>query len=178
MPRTISITRELDTKRISKLLEKEARRRIRERLQALLLVHGGEDAQDVAGKIGRCRQAVSSYIEHFNSHGLEGLLHIGRGPGRKSLLNSRQRKTLLTWIEKGPRLLGYSFNLWDCKKLACHIKRKWNIVLSDERVRQILHESGACVLRPKHKLNLLSPAIHGGVVNSPIRGDFKGIASP
>ena len=27
-------------------------------------------------------------------------------------------------------------------------------------------------------LNLLSPAIHGGVVNSPIRGDSKGIASP
>ena len=30
----------------------------------------------------------------------------------------------------------------------------------------------------KNKLNLLSPAIHGGVMNSPIRGDSKGIASP
>jgi len=33
-------------------------------------------------------------------------------------------------------------------------------------------------IRLIRKLNLLSPAIHGGVMNSPIRGDSNGIASP
>jgi RNA-directed DNA polymerase len=48
-----------------------------------------------------------------------------------------------------------------------------------QRLKLKVNEVKSAVDVPsKHKLNLLSPAIHGGVVNSPIRGDFKGIASP
>jgi transposase len=152
MPKRTIITRKVDVDCIKKFLHKEARRRIRERLLALLWVYEGEDAQDVAKKIGRCRQTVASHIRLFNEQGLPGLVHIGRGPGRQSLLTRKQRKALLSWVVKGPRAMGYSFNLWDCKKLACHIHKKWGISISDERVRQILHELGARVLRPKHKL--------------------------
>lgn len=152
MPKQTVITRKVEVACLEKLLKQEARRRIRERLQAILWIHVGEYAQDVAKKIGRSRQAVASYVAYFNDKGLKGLLEIGRGPGRKASLNIRQIEQLLDWIKVGPRALGYSFNLWDCKRLAHHIHKEWGITLSDERLRQILHESGAKVLRPKHKL--------------------------
>lgn len=152
MPKQTILIRKVDVVHLEQLLKKEARRRIRERLQAILWIHAGNYAQDVAKKIGRSRQAVASYVERFNTEGLKGLLAIGRGPGRRSLLNDQQIKQLLVWIKVGPRALGYSFNLWDCKRLSHHIHKEWGITLSDERVRQILHTAGAKVLRPKHKL--------------------------
>jgi len=152
MPRQTILTRKVDVKRIESLLRHEAKRRIRERLQCILWIYGDEEAQGVARKIGRCRQVVASYVRRFNEDGLRGLLRIGRGPGRGPALTKAHHAKLLEWIQKGPRAMGYSFNLWDCKRLSHHIYRAWGIRLSDERIRQILHELDARVLRPKYKL--------------------------
>lgn len=156
MPKQTVITRKVNLKRINKLLKNEARRRIRERLQAISWIFTGEEAQVVAQKIGRCRQSVSAFIQRYNKYGLKSIFQIGRGPGRQNSLSKKQCHQLLTWIKLGPRAIGYSFNLWDCKKLAHRIKKCWGITLSDERVRQILHKNGASVIRGRHKLPQVS----------------------
>ncbi len=57
------------------------------------------------------RQSVAAFVQRYNELGLKGLFEIGRGPGRESSLSKAQGRQLLKWIEKGPRSLGYSFNL-------------------------------------------------------------------
>ena len=159
MAKQTVLTRKVDVQRLERFLQREARRRIRERLQAILWIYSGELAQDVAKKIGRCRQSVAGFVELFNEQGLQGLLTIGRGPGRQPRLSVAQKRQILSWIHKGPRALDLPFNLWDCKRLSHEIKKQWGIPLTDERVRQILHELGATLLRPKHKLPSVSPSL-------------------
>ena len=87
MPKQTVITRKVDVERVTELLKSEVRRRIRERLQTIYWIYGGEEAQIVAQKIGRCRQVVSAFVQRFNKYGLKGLVEIGRGPGRKANLS-------------------------------------------------------------------------------------------
>ena len=159
MPKQTILTRKVDVRRLERLLKREAHRRIRERLQAILWISTGVLAQEVAKKIGRCRQSVAGFVRLFNGQGLQGLLTIGRGPGRQPCLSLEKKRQILSWIQKGPRALGLPFNLWDCKRLSHEIKKQWAVSLTDERVRQILHELGATLLRPKHKLPSVSPSL-------------------
>jgi transposase len=149
--RTI-LTRPVDRADFRERLQSVSNRRLRERLQSILWVDEGMEAKDAATKIGRCRQSVASFVELFNKGGIERLLKIGRGPGRKSKLEKKHRGQLLRWILQGPRRFNLPFSNWDCPRLVYQIKRQWNIILSDEQVRRILHQEGYVLARPKHKL--------------------------
>jgi transposase len=84
MAKTIQLTRRVPARALELRLKRESNRRLRDRLQAVQWVSEGLPVQDVARRIGRCRQAVSSFLHKFNREGLKGLLSVGRGPGRQS----------------------------------------------------------------------------------------------
>lgn len=152
MPHTIELKRKVPTKALEIKLKIESNRRLRDRLQALQWVSSGVSVQEVARRIGRCRQSVSSFVHRFNRSGLDGLLRVGRGPGRKSRLSAKQWDQVVEWIRRGPRDMGYPFSNWDCKRLAVVIQKTWKARLSDEQVRRQLHRLGCRLLRPKHSL--------------------------
>lgn len=152
MARTIRLTRRVPVRALELRLKRESNRRLRDRLQAVLWVAEGIPVQDVARRIGRCRQAVSSFLHKFNREGLKGLLSVGRGPGRQSRLSADRWSEVTEWIQKGPRELGHPFSNWDCKRLAVCIHREWKVRLSDEQIRRQLHKMGCRLLRPTHEL--------------------------
>lgn len=152
MNHTMTITRPVPRARLVTRLQQEANLRLRERLQAVLWVAQGEPAYQVAARLGRCRQSISTFIERFNRHGLSGLLTVGRGPGRQSQLSPARWRTVVTWIQRGPRACGEPFSNWDCRRLALTIHRRWQVTLSDEQVRRKLHALGCRLLRPRHQL--------------------------
>lgn len=152
MPRETVLTRPIHRPHLARMLRREASRRLRERLQALWWLHEGMPAVDVAAKLGRCRQTVAAFVERYNAEGLRGLRQVGRGPGRRPRLSARQRQRLARWIRQGPRACGYGLNLWTCKLVAHHVAKTWDITLSDEAIRLILHDLGARLLRPRHRL--------------------------
>src|SRR3989338_9206557 len=152
MPRQTVLTRPVDRPRVAALLKREATRRLRERLQALWWLSEGLPAVEVATKLGRCRQTVAAFVQRYNAQGLRGLRQVGRGPGRRPRLRARQRQELARWIRRGPRACGYGVNLWTCKLVAHHVAKTWDIQLSDEAIRLILHDLGARLLRPRYRL--------------------------
>lgn len=152
MPNVTVLTRPMDRPRLAALLRREAKRRMRERLQALWWLHEGVPAVEVAAKLGRCRQTVAAFVERYNADGLRGLRQVGRGPGRRATLQSRHRTALARWIRHGPRACGYGVNLWSCKLLAHHVAKTWGLRLSDESIRRTLHQLGVHLLRPRHQL--------------------------
>ena len=152
MPKQTVLTRPVNRQHLARLLRCEANRRLRERLQALCWLSDGLPAMDVATKLGRCRQTVAAFVQRYNTQGLHGLRQVGRGPGRRPRLSTRQRQGLARWIRQGPRACGYGLNLWTCKLLAHHVAKTWDIRLSDEAIRLILHTLGARLLRPRHRL--------------------------
>lgn len=152
MPNSIELTRRVPVKALEIKLKIESNRRLRDRLQALQWVSSGVSVQDAARRIGRCRQSVSSFVHRFNQDGMDGLLHVGRGPGRRSRLTAKKWDKVVEWISRGPRDMGYPFSNWDCKRLAIAIHKTWKVRLSDEQVRRQLHRLGCRLLRPKHSL--------------------------
>lgn len=157
MPRQTVLTRPVDRQRVAALLRREATRRLRERLQALWWLSEGVPAVEVAAKLGRCRQTVAAFVERYNAHGLRGLRQVGRGPGRRAVLQRRHRTTVARWIRQGPRTCGYGVNLWSCKLLAHQVAKTWGFRLSDESIRRTLHQLGARLLRPRHQLPAVPP---------------------
>lgn len=160
MARHTIVSRPVDRIKLREKLRSLSNRRLRERIQSILWIDEGLEAKETAEKIGRCRQSVSDFVKLFNQGGMERLLQIGRGPGRKSQLNKTHRKTFLRWIMQGPRQAGLSFSNWDCPRLAWQIKKIWGIRLSDEQVRRILHQEGCSLVRPKHKLPARNEILH------------------
>lgn len=152
MPRETVLTRPIHRQHLARMLRREATRRLRERLQALWWLHEGVPAVEVAAKLGRCRQTVAAFVERYNAEGWRGLRQVGRGPGRRPRLSARQRQGLARWILEGPRACGYGVNLWSCKLLAHHVAKTWDIRLTDEAIRLTLHDLGARLLRPRHRL--------------------------
>lgn len=152
MSKTIKLAHPVPVKLVGFRLKTESNRRMRDRLQTLQWVAAGIQIQEIARRIGRCRQSVASFIAKFNRQGLEGVLSIGRGPGRGSRLTPAQWHKVVDWIAKGPRELGLPFSNWDCKRLAIYIHRKWKVKLSDEQVRRKLHKMGCRLLRPTRAL--------------------------
>lgn len=157
MPRQTVLTRPVDRPRVAALLKREATRRLRERLQALWWLSEGMPAVEVAAKLGRCRQTVAAFVERYNAHGLRALRQVGRGPGRRAVLQRRHRTAVARWIRQGPRACGYGVNLWSCKLLAHHVAKTWRLRLSDESIRRTLHQLGAHLLRPRHQLPAVPP---------------------
>ena len=152
MPKQTVVTRPINRQRLTSLLKREANRRLRERLQALWWLSDGMPAVEIATKLGRCRQTVAAFVQRYNTQGLRGLRAVGRGPGRQATLQARHRQALARWIREGPRACGYGVNLWTCKLLAHHVAKTWDLRLSDEAIRLTLHELGARLLRPRHRL--------------------------
>lgn len=160
MARHTQLLERVNRSMLRERLRSIANRRLRERLQTILWIDDGIEAKEVAEKIGRCRQSVAAFVRLFNQGGIERLLQVGRGPGRQSKLTQERRREILHWIRKGPRPLGLSFSNWDCPRLAYYMKKRWNIALSDEQVRRVLHQEGCTLMRPKHKLPRRDPLLH------------------
>ncbi len=152
MPRTVGLKRSVPLRALAMRLKREPNRRLRDRLQAVQWAAAGVSFQDIAQRIGRCRQSVSSFVGRFNREGLGGLLRVGRGPGRRSRLSAGQWEQVVEWVRTGPRSLGHPFSNWDCRRLAACIQRRWRVRLSDEQVRRQLHKQGCRLLRPTHEL--------------------------
>ncbi len=159
MARPFNIQRKISRNFIRKQLRETTNPRLKERLQALLWFTDGSSCTEIAGKINRCRQVVADYIKTYDQHGIAKLAIIGRGPGRQNKLNVKQREQVLKWIDTSPRDLGYGFNNWDCKKLSYEIERKFDISISSEQVRKMLHKMKCVLLRPRHKLLQADPAV-------------------
>ena len=160
MARHTILSRPVDRAKMKTRLVSISNYRLRERIQCILWIDGGMDAKEAAEKIGRCRQSVAGFVNRYNEGGVDCLLRIGRGPGRQSKLKKTHRIKLLQWIMQGSRKQGLSFSNWDCPRLAWQIKRKWNISLSDEQVRRILHQEKCSLMRPRHKLPARNAILH------------------
>ena len=160
MARHTILSRPVDRAKLKTRLASLSNHRLRERIQSILWIDEGMEAKEAAEKIDRCRQSVADFVNRYNEGGIDSLLRIGRGPGRQSKLKKTHRIKLLQWIAQGSREQGLSFSNWDCPRLVRQIKRKWNIDLSDEQVRRILHQEKCSLMRPRHKLPARNAILH------------------
>lgn len=122
--------------------------RLRERYLALSLSFK-YSWKEVAENLGVHYQTVLEWAKAYNREGLEGLLP-GKPSGRESSLTEEQKNQVKETVKQSPRSLGYRFSNWTAKRIAGWAADKFTVILSAERLRQILHDIGFSYVKPTY----------------------------
>lgn len=136
-------------KRLEELYRTTNNGRLKERYQALLLSSDGYLPEEIKKIVRRNVQTVRSWLRAYQRAGLPAL-KVGHGPGRPSTISQRQKQSLIRVVCRSPRFSGYSFNIWTCKNLGVFLNQRFNIQLSAERIRQILHREEVVMKNPAY----------------------------
>lgn len=96
-------------------------------------------------------QIVRDWVLRFNAHGVDGLIN-GKAPGRKPLLNDRQRRALAALVDSGPQFEVDGTVRWRLCDLIRWIADEFDITASRQTVARELRIMGYRKLsaRPKH----------------------------
>jgi len=92
---------------------------------------------------------VLEWAKLYNEHGIEGLA-LGKPPGRTSSLTDEQLDEVKKAVQQFPRKLGLKFSNWNLGRLANWIAGKFGVLLTNERIRQILHCIGFSYIKPTY----------------------------
>ena len=105
--------------------------------------------KEIADILGIDYETVLEWAKLYNEYGIEGLA-LGKPPGRTPSLTNEQLDEMKKTVQQCPRDIGMKFSNWTLGRLARWIAGKFNVILSDERIRQILHCIGFSYVKPKY----------------------------
>jgi len=123
--------------------------RLKERYQALLLADEGWLAGKIRKVVRKNILTVRKWLRDYQKQGLPGL-NIGHGPGRPARISKKQKQSLVRVACRSPRFSGYSFNIWTCRNLGIFLNQRFNVQLSPERIRKILHQEEVVMKKPTY----------------------------
>jgi len=116
--------------------------RVFRRATALLALHEGLVARQVASLLGISRQTVYNWISAYEGVGPDLDLADAPRPGRPSLCTQELQRFIDETMTQSPIQLGYLSNHWTAKLLQTHLASKRQARLSKEALRRYLHVLG------------------------------------
>jgi transposase len=143
MPKCLQITHthNLLPSDLRKLEKKEKIASNQRRIIAVRMIMEGYMAIEVAKLLGIHRQSVSSYIIKFEKGGIEELLARKPIPGKQPRLRATQQQELKQLIlHSTPTELDISQDsFWNTRTIQQLIQQKFDVDLSRESIRTMLH---------------------------------------
>ena len=125
--------------------------RVIKRAMCLLLSASGERAAAIRRVTGLSLDAISDIRRRWRRRRL-GPLSDGPRSGRPTRVTGRYRRELRRALRRGPLACGYVFTVWSIARPAAYLRRRTGIALGVNRLRQLAHDEGFVVGRPKHTL--------------------------
>jgi transposase len=114
--------------------------RVRKKATIVLMSNRKLNQSGISNALGVSRNFVSRTLRSFEKSGFLGL--VEHHPGATPKLNDEQMEQFVHWIELGPREYNYNFVQWTTSSLQWRLKVVYNIKLSEEGIRQLLHRLG------------------------------------
>ncbi|EOQ09093.1 helix-turn-helix domain-containing protein [Bacillus cereus] len=113
----------------------------KQRLMSIRLVMEGHSATSAAHIIGICRQSVSTYVQTFNSDGIESLLERRYPPGRTPYLSPHEEDEIRNiLIESTPNQEGIGPEThWDTRVLQYLLEERYHVSMSRGGICDMLH---------------------------------------
>ena len=140
-----------ETRRLKQLRDHTASARVLKRAVCLLLSAAGERTAEIARVTGLSRRAIAIIRRRWRQRRLRSVPDRPRS-GRPSLITATYRQELRRALRKSPLALGYVFTVWSTARLSTYLRQRTGIALGVNRLRQLVHEEGFVVARPKHTL--------------------------
>jgi len=122
----------------------------------ILLAEEGYCLKAISGIVKVCYNSVRHYVHAFDQHGFLALYDEPR-PGRTPQLTQEQLQQVDNWLQMSPRELHYQQGCWTIPLMALRIQAAYQVTLCLERVRQLVHQLGFVLVRPRHQSRLPDP---------------------
>jgi len=117
----------------------------------ILMTDDGHPKAVIAKTLGCCPSTVDRVRRLYRERGLAGLRPI-KPPGRPARATAAYRRALCKAVDTDPRTLGYAFTVWSAARLNAYLTKLTGLSFSDGHLRDLLHQEGYSLQRPKHTL--------------------------
>jgi transposase len=125
-------------------------RKLRDRLQIVLLAHKGRKHQDIAADLGIHRRSVQRWLNAYCERGRAGLAPRkarGKDPGIPSSLADEIQR----WVIEGPAGQGLDRANWTHEELADHLLKTKGIRTSRSAMHRFCSKIGIRPYRPTYR---------------------------
>lgn len=122
----------------------------RRRQRAIALLKSGHPPKDVAERVGVDRRSVRRWHAAFRNGG-EDTLKARKTPGRPPRLTSEQKRDLEEILLQGPKVSGFSTDLWTCARVAQVIQERFDVRYHADHVGRLLHALGWTPQKPERR---------------------------
>ena len=135
-------------------LEEEFRstkdRKLRDRLQIVLLAHGGRPREGIAADLRISRRSVTRWLNAYCERGLDGLIPR-KARGKEPGIPDSLADVIKRWVIDGPAALGLDFVNWSHEALAAHLKTAHGIQTSRSAMQRFCRKIGIRLYRPTYR---------------------------
>jgi transposase len=136
--------------RLEELFRSTPDRKLRDRLQIVLLAQRSRPRQDIATDLGIHRLSVTRWLNAYCERGLDGLLpkKARGGPAR---IPDRLADEIRHWVIDGPAKQGLDRANWTHEELAEHLKKTHGITTSRSAMHRFCSKIGIRPYRPTYR---------------------------
>ena len=125
-------------------------RKLRDRLQIVLLAHKGRRHQDIAAALCINRRSVQRWLNAYGERGLAGLTPR-KAPGKNPGIPAAMADELRRWVIGGPAAQGLDRANWTHEELADHLLKTHAIKTSRSAVQRFCSRIGIRPYRPTYR---------------------------
>src|SRR5215470_9887037 len=139
-----------EVERLDGLFRATDNRKLRDRLQIILMAQRGRARQDIAADLGVHRKTVSRWLNAFCDGG-RAALQPKKAPGKPSHIPASLTDDLRRWVIEGPAKQGLDRANWTHEELADHLYKTKGICTSRSAVQRFCSKIGIRLYRPTYR---------------------------
>lgn len=139
-----------EAERLDTLFRSTADRKLRDRLQLVLMAHRGRARQDIAADLGVHRKTVTRWLNAYCADGLDGL-RPKKAKGHPGKIPSTLAEEVRRWVIDGPAKQGLDRANWTHEELADHLHKTQGISTSRSAVQRFCSRIGIRLYRPTYR---------------------------
>jgi transposase len=146
-----------EARRLDELFRSTDDRKLRDRLQIVLLAHKGRPRQQIAADLAVHRRSVTRWVNAYCAGGLAALLPK-KPPGKAAAIPARLADEVKAWVIGGPASVGLDRATWTHEELADHLLKARGIRTSRSAVQRFCAKIGVRPYRPTYRYLRGDPA--------------------
>ena len=135
--------------RLEELFRSTQDRKLRDRLQIVLMAHRGRPHQDIALDLGIHRIGVTRWLNAYCESGLDGLRPRKAG-GAAPRIPASMADEVRRWVIDGPAKQGLDRANWTHEELADHLRKTRGLQTSRSAMQRFCSRIGIRLYRPTY----------------------------
>jgi transposase len=141
---------ESEAVRLEQAFRQATDRKLRDRLQIVLMAHRGRPHQGIAADLAVSPRTVQRWLNAYLAGGLDAL-RPRKAPGRKPKVPAALAAEVRRWVIEGPAKQGLDRANWTHAELADHLRKAHGIEASESAVQRFCRKAGIRPYRPTYR---------------------------